>query len=147
MTDAPSACTATASASDAARVMWDCDCGVVPVVDDAGCAVGIVTDRDICMAAYFSGRPLSTIQLGDIMSRDLCTIDADADLAAAERRMQERQIRRLPVTGDNGCLIGMLSLGDVAQAVGSDGAAPASGRDGQELVRTVTKVSEPRLQA
>ena len=58
MTDSPSSCSPNDSANEAARVMWDCDCGVVPVVDDSGHVAGIVTDRDICMAAFKQGKPL-----------------------------------------------------------------------------------------
>lgn len=146
MTESPWVCGPTATAQEAARVMWERDCGAVPVVDESGCAIGIVTDRDICMAAYFSDRPLWAIGVGEVMSRDLCTIDAEAELASAERRMQERQVRRLPVVAQDGSLVGILSLGDVAQAVSADGQSRQSARESQELIRTVTKVSEPRNQ-
>lgn len=144
MTDSPSACGINDSANDAVRIMWECDCGSVPVLDSEGHAIGIVTDRDICMAAYFTGRPLSAIPVTEIMSRDLCTVREDTDVSEAERLMQQRQVRRLPVVANGGCLVGILSLGDVALGVSGNGGARQSSREGQELLRTVTKVSEPR---
>ena len=148
MTDSPSTCLATDSANEAARIMWECDCGSVPVVDAGGRAVGIVTDRDICMAAYFRGQPLTQIQLGEIMSKDLCTVSADSELSDAERLMQERQIRRLPVV-DNGCLVGIVSLADIARCASKNGDTRARPSDGvnRELAQTIERISEPRLGA
>jgi CBS domain-containing protein len=142
MTQKPATCSRDSSCAEAARIMWDCDCGSVPVVDDAGRAVGIVTDRDICMAALFQGAPLSLISIADVMSGNLYTCRAEHDVREAERLMQQRQVRRLPVIDDAGMLVGILSLGDVAQGVGRDGKA---GRpEGAELLTTIAAISEPR---
>ena len=126
-----------------AKLMWDHDCGVIAVVRDDGKLAGVITDRDICMAAYFQGRPLSAIPVADIMSRDLCTVEAEAELSEAERLMQARQVRRLPVVGNGGRLIGILSLSDVARGVPRSTGRPGA-PESQELLRTVEKVSEPR---
>jgi CBS domain-containing protein len=142
MTQMPATCTSDSSCADAARIMWDCDCGSVPVVDQNGVAVGIVTDRDICMAALFHGSPLSAISIAEVMSADLCTCHAGDDVREAERLMTQRQVRRLPVIDDSGALVGILSLGDVAQSVGTNGRAARP--EGLELVTTMAAVSEPR---
>jgi CBS domain-containing protein len=147
MTNTPSACDVTATANDAVRVMSECDCGSVPVVDRGGHAVGIVTDRDICLAAYRRGQPLESIPVVEVMSRDLCTVDPEADVTEAEHLMQSRQIRRLPVVSRDGSLMGILSLSDVAQGVMNNGRSRQDGRDGGELLATIEKVSTPRGQA
>jgi len=150
MTSDPNCCVIDQSANDAARIMWERDCGVVPVLDEQGKVAGVVTDRDICMAAYFQGEPLSRISLADIMSREPCCCSPSDDVADAERMMRERQIRRLPVVDEAGTLVGMLSLGDVAQTVKSNGnGAPKRRANGaaetdQELLATVAAVSTPR---
>jgi CBS domain-containing protein len=147
MTDNPEYCTTDQSANEAARIMWERDCGVVPVLDEQGRVAGVVTDRDICMAAYFNGEPLTRISLADIMSREPCCVGPNDDVAQAERIMQDRQIRRLPVVDDAGVLVGMLSLGDVAQTVGrSAGRKRGNGAVvcDQELLATVAAVSTPR---
>jgi len=144
MTRSPSACRITESANEAARIMWERDCGAVPIVDSEDRVVGIVTDRDICMAAYFQGTPLSHIPVIDIMSAEPCTCEADDDVAAAERMMRQRQIRRLPVIDPDGRLVGMLSLGDVAQKVSHAPDGKQSSTDDRELLATVAAVSTPR---
>ena len=144
MTDSPHTCVATDSANEAARIMWECDCGSVPVVDAGGRAVGILTDRDICMAAYFQGLPLTQITVASIMSPDVSTCSRDADLSDAERLMQEKQIHRLPIVDDSGCLVGILSLSDVARGVKRSGGIARRDGEAQELLQTVARISEPR---
>ena len=144
MTESPQACRLGDSANEAARIMWDRDCGVVPIVDQAGHVVGVVTDRDICMAAYFQGVPLSHIAVASIMSPDVSTCSRDAELSEAERLMQERQIHRLPVVDDGGCLVGILSLSDVARGVKRSGGLSRKDGEAQELLQTVACISEPR---
>jgi len=75
--------------------MWETDCGAVPITDESGHVAGTVTDRDICMAAYFQGIPLSEIRVADIMTRRPCTCTEDDNLIDAEQMMRDHQIRRL----------------------------------------------------
>ena len=144
MTHAPGTCRVGDSANEAARIMWDRDCGSVPVTDRDGRVVGMVTDRDICIAAYFQGRPLSAIPLTDIMSREVCTCAEDADVTDAERMMRMHKVRRLPVTNGAGAISGIVSLGDMAQSVSRNGAAQQSRGESRELLETLAEVSEPR---
>lgn len=144
MTPSPRTCSVDDSADAAARVMWECDCGVVPVVDSDGAVCGIVTDRDLCMAAYIQGSRLSEIPVWSVMSRDVHACDADADVREAERLMRECQIRRLPVIDNGGRLIGVLSLSDVAQAISKGTVVRQAGGEGAEFMQTVASVSEPR---
>jgi CBS domain-containing protein len=144
MTTSPRACSMHDSANTAAGIMWEQDCGAVPVLGDDGRVVGILTDRDICMAAYFRGMPLASISVADIMTSDVCTCRAEDDLSQAERLMQERQINRLPVVEDGGILVGMLSLCDVTQGLKRAGGLRQQGRAGQELLETVAAIREPR---
>jgi CBS domain-containing protein len=109
-------CTVAQTAADAARRMWDFDIGCIPVVDDHRVPVGVVTDRDICMATYTQDKPPSEIPLQTIMSREIHTCRPSDRLSAAEQTMQMQQVRRLPVVDEQGKLIGMLSLNDLALA-------------------------------
>ncbi|MFT3923922.1 MAG: CBS domain-containing protein [Myxococcales bacterium] len=116
MSSKPRTCTSKQTASDAARTMWECDIGSMPVVDDDEVPVGMVTDRDVCMAAYIQGRSLNAIPILDVMSPEVYTcLDSDT-VASAERTMRAWQVRRLPVVDDNGRLVGVLSLNDVILA-------------------------------
>lgn len=99
----------------AAQVMWERDCGFVPVVDDAGELVGTLTDRDLCMACYTQGRPLAELPVTVAMAREVAAVQADAPLAEVLQRMTERQLRRLPVVDARGVLLGVLAQSDLLQ--------------------------------
>jgi CBS domain-containing protein len=114
MTASVKACRLDDSLNTAAQIMWDNDCGCVPVVDPADYVVGMLTDRDVCMAAYIQGRPLREIRVSSAMSRGVFTCKLDDTVAAAEEVMRMHQIRRLPVVDERGCLVGILSLNDIA---------------------------------
>jgi CBS domain-containing protein len=144
MTTAPRTCSVFDSANDAAHIMWQNDCGAVPVVAEDGRVVGIVTDRDICMGGYFRGVPLSGIPVTSIMSTGVRSCQAGDAVARAEELMREHQVNRLPVLDDAGTLVGMLSLCDVTRGfkrAGEAGQQP----DGQGLLTTVVSIREPRV--
>ena len=115
MTTDVACCGADESMEVAARRMWDRDCGCVPVLRD-GVVAGMITDRDICMAALTQGQPLAKMTVGSAMSSNAWTCRPSDSLEDAERVMQERQVRRLPVVGPKGEIVGILSLNDLARA-------------------------------
>ncbi len=100
--------------TDAARIMCGADCGCVPVVDENGRICGILTDRDICMAAYLRARPPQEIRVEEVMARQVLVCRPGEHLAAAEATMRRAQVRRLPVVDAEGSLVGILSLNDIA---------------------------------
>jgi CBS domain-containing protein len=106
--------------STAARLMWDCDCGSLPVVGDGNQVSAIVTDRDLCMAALFQDRALSAIPVSQAMSKDLKVCGPDDSVTTAERIMRTHQIRRLPVIDGERRLLGILSLADIVRATERD---------------------------
>jgi len=93
--------------------MWDHDCGCVPVVDTHGKLVGIVTDRDLCMAAYTQGVPLGSIPVERAMSPKVISCSRSDDLDTAHHLMRTYEIHRIPVVDSRGRLAGILSLSDV----------------------------------
>lgn len=99
----------------AAQLMWDHDCGAVPVVGGEGTVIGMVTDRDICMASLTQGRILTEIPVYLAMSHEAFTCYDDDSVEAAESIMREKQVRRLPVIDELGQLVGVLSLNDLAR--------------------------------
>ncbi len=110
-------CRRSTNLAEAARIMWNHDCGAVPVVDEAHRVVGMITDRDICMATATRNRHPAEIAVGDVISGSVYAVPRDADVRDALETMKEQQVRRLPVIGDNGTLAGVLSLADVIQGV------------------------------
>jgi CBS domain-containing protein len=121
MTDAVFSCSPGQTLNVAAQLMWEHDCGVVPVVDEQR-LVGIITDRDICMATYTKGLPPAAISVGDTMARHVHTCGPGDSLERAAALMAEAQVRRLPVIDADRRLVGIISLADIARS------APVLGR-------------------
>ncbi len=107
----------------AARVLWEMDCGLAPVVDAAGALVGVLTDRDLCMASYTQGRSLGEIPVTKVMTRTVRTCRTDDTVAAAMATMQQAQVHRLPVVDARNLLVGILSTNDLVRAAHSRPAA------------------------
>jgi CBS domain-containing protein len=125
--------------------MWERDCGTVPVLDQEGCVVAMLTDRDLCMAAMTQGRALAEVRVSSAMSRNVWTCRPDDDLPEAEAMMRARKVRRLPVVDAEGKLLGILSLSDLARA----STAPKRGRaqkksvEPSEVGATLGAISSP----
>src|SRR5687767_2920762 len=81
----------------AAQIMWDNDCGCVPVVDDSNKIQGMITDRDVCMAAVMEGKSLGEIPIARAMSRGIYACSPNDDVEKAAELMRARQVRRVPV--------------------------------------------------
>ena len=109
-------CAPADSLEHAASLMWNADCGCLPVLaaTDGQRIAGFITDRDICMAALFQGRPLRDIRVEEAMAKTVLTCRASDEIEDAQRQMQNEQIRRLPVVGNDGELIGIVSMADIA---------------------------------
>lgn len=125
----------------AAQIMWERDCGSVPITDDAGVLVGMITDRDICMAAYTKGAPLTAIPISDVMATPVYSCHADDSLDAAVKLMAEQQLHRVPVVNGANVPLGMLTLNDIARwaAAARPKRALAHG-----VAQTLAAISEPR---
>jgi CBS domain-containing protein len=115
MTRDVKACRPEENLARAAQLMWDHDCGCVPVVDEERRVVGIVTDRDVCMATLHAGRPLHELLVTQAMARKPVRVGAQDDIHDAQELMRQARVRRLPVTDGQGRLIGLLSLHDLAR--------------------------------
>lgn len=132
-------CRAGDTLNTAAQLMWQHDCGALPVVNDDGSVVGMITDRDICMSAYTQGTPLPAIQVSSAMAWEVASCRADASLDAAERLMRERKVRRIPVLDAAGRPLGVLSLNDLARHAAS---VRGNGLD-KEVTRTLAAIGRP----
>jgi CBS domain-containing protein len=119
MTREVHSCRADDSLETAAQLMWDHDCGCIPVClgdqNGAGKMIGVITDRDICMHALFRGMALRDLYVRDAMAKDVRVCHPGDSFTQAEKTMQEARIRRLPVIDDKGTLVGMICLADLAK--------------------------------
>lgn len=138
-------CSPDDSLEHAASLMWSSDCGCLPVLrpEASGRLEGVITDRDICMAALFQGKALRDVRVEDAMAKKILTCRASDEVQDAQRQMQNEQIRRLPVIGNQGELIGILSMADIARASvhaqhGQHPEIPA-----REVAETLARISAP----
>lgn len=107
------ACQLHAPLNEAARLMWEHDLGALVIVDDEGKAMSMITDRDVCMAAYTQGVPLSHGAVASAMARSLTSCLLTTPLDEVRELLAEARIRRLPVLDEEGRPVGMLGLSDV----------------------------------
>ncbi len=144
MTRHVATCRPDQSANDAARIMWERDCGCVPVCDADGDLVGIVTDRDLCMAAYLRSAPLREIEIESVMSRVVQTCRPTDGIEDVERRMATAQVRRIPIVGGVGQVIGIVSLSDIVRARARSVPSRLFERLVSDIARTFAAITEPR---
>jgi CBS domain-containing protein len=114
MTDNPRTVTADSTVAEAARVMRDEDAGIVPVVEGER-LTGVVTDRDITIQVVADGKDPQSTKVSEVASTSLVTVDPQQDLDEALRLMAQHQVRRLPVTEEDGRLVGIVAQADVAR--------------------------------
>jgi CBS domain-containing protein len=147
-TTSPAACCGIdETLSEAAHIMWDDDCGFVPVVDfKSGKLAGVVTDRDACMAAYTRGAPLNQIPVTSAMASNVVTVRPTDDVLRALERMAQHQVRRLPVVDDSGTLVGVISMNDVVNA-SHTAPGPDRTRLRQEVIEAMAAICRHRVHA
>jgi CBS-domain-containing membrane protein len=127
----------------ATQLMWDHDIGFVPVVGDSGTVIGVVTDRDACMAAYTRGLPLTALRIEEAMTREVETCAPGSDLKIALALMRETRVRRLPIVDADGGLVGVLSVGDLARV--AEDLVRRGDRDlACDAALTIATICEPR---
>jgi len=135
MTKDPKCCAPSDSAVDAAKLMMREDVGAVPVCSgsDRRRLVGIVTDRDLALHVVAEALDPNSVQIENVMSWDPVTCREDEDLDTALLRMENSQIRRIPVVDRQGLLVGIISQADVATRSRSD----------EKTAEMVAEVSRP----
>jgi CBS domain-containing protein len=119
MTANPQVCSSDTTVAEAAHLMWETDCGILPVVDD-GELVGVVTDRDLFIALATRNARAAHLRIGAVVQRPVVTCAPEDDVRDALASMKQARIHRLPVIGRSNAVLGMLSLNDILLAAGQD---------------------------
>ena len=104
-----------ATVQEVAKLMSSNHIGSVPVCDNNNCICGIVTQRDVILRCVACDKDAKQTPVSDIMTCNVCTCNENDDMINAETKMAQYQIRRLPVCDNNNHVIGILTLGDLAQ--------------------------------
>jgi CBS domain-containing protein len=97
----------------AAQRMWEHDCGALAIVNDEGKLTGMITDRDICMAAFTQGRALDEILVNSAMAHHVVSAGPELSVADVEQLMADHKIRRIPVVDAENKPIGVVSMNDL----------------------------------
>lgn len=133
------ACQPDTDLGTVAGMMWDHDCGFIPVVNAAGDVLGVITDRDICIAAATRRLPPERISAAQTMSGHVRACLADDPISTALKTMKQFKVRRLPVIDSDGTLRGIISMNDIARAAEVNKAVPA-----KDVLSALAGICEPR---
>ena len=142
MTSPPITCHVNDPLSVAAQRMWDADVGAILVVNDDGKLTGIITDRDVCMAAYTQGRALDELLVNSAMARHIVTATPQTTVTAIGDLMAKYQVRRIPVVDEAGKPVGLVSINDLARA--SVKADSALTHGASKLAHTLAEICQHR---
>jgi len=131
MTPDPQCCTVEQTLNDVAKMMVECNCGEIPVVDTEKKIIGVVTDRDIVCRVVAAGKNPSAVTAQEAMTHPVISVTLESSLDAVLARMEEHQIRRVPVVDADGRVHGIIAQADVARK--------AEEQETGELVRAVSR--------
>jgi CBS domain-containing protein len=138
-------CSPDANLAAVAGLMWDDDCGALPVVDGDGKVIGMITDRDICIAVATKHRLASEIPVSEVMSGVIHACHPNDDVRDALKTMGHGRVLRLPVIDEDGTFQGVLSFYRIVpHAEGSRGkrkSAPSY----EDVVGTLKAICEQRF--
>jgi len=143
MTKGVESCRRSSDLAAAAMIMWRMDCGVVPVVGDDGReAVGMITDRDICVAVATRHRRAEEITVGEVVSGTLYKVRPGDDIRAALEAMRAERVRRLPVVRD-GALVGIISINDIVRTAEKQAGRARPDISPEDILEVMKAICEP----
>lgn len=140
MTEHVHCCTPETNLAAATELMWNNDCGMLPVVE-GGRLHGVITDRDICIALGTRNIPARDVAVRDVQTAKVETCELESDVHKAMDVMRRAKVRRLPVVNGEGVLQGILTLNDIALRVDRTHDAELSY---EQVLNTIKAVNEHR---
>ncbi len=145
MTSDVQCCGPDTNLATAAKMMWDTDCGVLPVRNAEGQVVGMITDRDICMACATKNRAPSAITVWETVSGKAFRCKMSDDAHTVMDIMKRERVRRLPVVDEEGVLQGLISMNDFILLAGETKAGKAPAISCEDVARTLKAISAHRI--
>ncbi len=137
MAKPPAYCSPETNLASAVEILWRQNCGILPIVDSKEKVVGLVTDRDICVALGTRNKRPSELTVNEVASGKVVSCKPDDDLRAALAAMAQAKVRRLPVIDTAGKLQGLLSIDDVVVQTGVGTLTGNSGLSFDDLAKTL----------
>ena len=132
----------TESLTDAAKLMWENDCGVLPIIKEGRKVIGMITDRDICMGVAMRDKNPSSVSVEEVMTGQVYSVTPEDDIVHALQTMQEHKIRRLPVINPEGELEGILSMNDIVLHAKNDKGTAADLIKYDDVVKTYQAICQ-----
>jgi len=145
MMGTPYFCRPDTNLGSATELMWNANCGFLPVETSDGKVIGVVTDRDICVALGTRSRLAGDVFVGEVMTGKLYSCLPDDDVHVALQTMKEGKVRRLPAIAQDGTLVGVISMDDILVRTEpvSLGKEPELSTD--EVVRTYRAITQRQV--
>ena len=132
-------CTPDTNLATAAQIMWECDCGVVPVVDEDRRLLGMITDRDICIATATRSAAPADIQVRSVMTTGtVYSCRPDDDVRNVLSTMGKYRVRRLPVVDRDARIVGIVSLNDLVRHADYRSGAEVPGAEFLEALQAIS---------
>jgi CBS domain-containing protein len=128
------ACHPATDLAAVSMIMWRQDCGVVPVIDDQRRVLGVISDRDICMALATRHRRAEEVTAHEVMSGRVFSVRPDDDVRAALETMKTERVRRLPVVDTERRLQGIVSISDLVMRAQSSGGLASEGISANDVL-------------
>lgn len=141
----PASCGTETDLGSAVEVLWNRNCGFLPVVNAQGKVIGVVTDRDICIALGTRNRLPGEITVGEIISGKVFACRPEDDLRTALTVMGQEKVRRLPVIGSDGRLEGILSMDDIVLHAEAGTPGSPSELSHEDVAVTLKKLYQPQV--
>lgn len=147
MTHNPECCTPEDDLATVANVMWDLDVGCVPIIHDGHRIAGMITDRDIAMAAMLNGKALHELRVEAVMATQIVTAKLGDRVRTVQELMRKSKVRRLPVVDGDQKVVGVVSLHDIALAARREKRRFFPDVRMKDIALTFMEISEPTPKA
>lgn len=138
-------CTPETDLGTAVEMLWNHNCGMLPIVNAQKIVVGVLTDRDICLALGTRNQVAGNITAKEVKQGEVFTCMPEDDLSEALATMARARVRRLPVVDISGALEGVLSMDDVLVHSEPESTTRADGISHAEVVDTLKQVYRPGM--
>jgi CBS domain-containing protein len=143
MMGTPVYCSPETNLGSAIEILWERNCGILPIVDARRKVIGVVTDRDLCVALGTRNRLPGQITVGEVATGEVHSCRAHEDIHAALQTMARQRVRRLPIVSEDGVLEGILSMDNVVLHIESAGWGRKPELSDEDVVSTLRQIYGP----
>jgi CBS domain-containing protein len=141
----PVCCSPETNLGSAIELLWERNCGILPIVDARRKVIGVVTDRDLCVALGTRNRLAGQITVGEVATGEVHSCRGQDDIHAALQTMAKKRVRRLPVVSEEGVLEGILSMDNVVLHTESAGWGRKPELSDEDVVSALREIYGPQV--